>query len=528
MAGSNDSRPGPCEQALIKKAADRAVEFLEFMSGTEGLAVAKNGRTVTITYTPPDDGGGDPGDIGIEDVDGLSAALAGKSATSHTHPTSEVTGLDAALAGKAATSHSHATSDVTGLDAALAGKASTSHSHATSDVTGLDAALAGKAAASHTHATSEVTGLDAALAGKAAASHDHNASAINAGTIDAARLPVAGTTTIGGVKRNTGSAGQYLLGFASDGAALYGTPESGYRPGRNYLINGDFLIAQNPNTTPTDGSYALDRWYALRGNTTGTLSYERYSALALGDPERAAVLRMQLSTADYKYGVAQIVESINCADLINQQVTLSFWAKGNGNTTAKAGIVSWSGPADTVTRDIVSSWGSDLTTPTLIANATFENTPAAIALTSTWSHHEVTATIDTPGATNVIVFLWIDDSTNNQLYLDRVQLEIGAAATPFERIPIADQLARCQRYYEVLRYNTLGQAGVATSPYNQMTWYFKASKRALPTVSKITGTWNVATPLFYPALESVALSGSGSFYATGTAGEVALAADAEL
>jgi len=180
MAASNDSRPGPCEQALIKKAADRAVEFLEFMSGTEGLAVAKNGRTVTITYTPPDDGGGDPGDIGIEDVDGLSAALAGKAATSHTHPTSEVTGLDAALAGKAASSH--------------------------------------------THATSEVTGLDAALAGKAASSHTHNASDINAGTLDAARLPAAGITTIGGVKRNTGSAGEFVTGVASDGSLERGIP----------------------------------------------------------------------------------------------------------------------------------------------------------------------------------------------------------------------------------------------------------------------------------------------------------------
>jgi hypothetical protein len=49
-------------------------------------------------------------------------ALAGKAASSHTHPTSQVTGLDAALAGKAASSHTHPTSQVTGLDAALASK----------------------------------------------------------------------------------------------------------------------------------------------------------------------------------------------------------------------------------------------------------------------------------------------------------------------------------------------------------------------------------------------------------------------
>lgn len=105
--------------------------------------------------------------------------------------------------------------------------AAASHTHSISDVTSLQATLDGKAASSHTHAISDVTGLQTALDGKAASSHTHNASDINAGTLDAARLPAPGTTTLGGVKRNAGSAGQYVNGIDADGNLLYSTPSGG-------------------------------------------------------------------------------------------------------------------------------------------------------------------------------------------------------------------------------------------------------------------------------------------------------------
>lgn len=58
------------------------------------------------------------------------------------HPMSAITGLSDALSGKAASSHTHAQSDVTNLVTDLAGKAASSHTHGMGDVTGLSAALA--------------------------------------------------------------------------------------------------------------------------------------------------------------------------------------------------------------------------------------------------------------------------------------------------------------------------------------------------------------------------------------------------
>ena len=65
------------------------------------------------------------------------------------------------------------------------------------------------------------------LEANAASSHAHATSDITSGTLDAARLPTPTTTALGGVKRNTGSAGQYVTGIDTDGSLLRDTPAGG-------------------------------------------------------------------------------------------------------------------------------------------------------------------------------------------------------------------------------------------------------------------------------------------------------------
>lgn len=71
----------------------------------------------------------------ISDISGLQSALDAKAST---------VALSAGLAGKANTSHSHSISNVTGLQAALDGKASSSHVHAIGGIQGLQTALDAK------------------------------------------------------------------------------------------------------------------------------------------------------------------------------------------------------------------------------------------------------------------------------------------------------------------------------------------------------------------------------------------------
>jgi hypothetical protein len=54
-----------------------------------------------------------------------------------------------------------------------------------------------------------------------------NADNITSGTLNGARLPNPQTTVLGGVKRNTGSAGQFVNGIDASGNLEYGTPAGG-------------------------------------------------------------------------------------------------------------------------------------------------------------------------------------------------------------------------------------------------------------------------------------------------------------
>jgi hypothetical protein len=161
----------------------------------EAVVLSPGLKTVALTVTAAWFARKEEGVADIEDVAGLTGALAGKAAVAHGHGIGEVAGLQTALNGKASAGHGHAidavdeladelaakaaavhghgVGDVVGLEAALQGKASAAHGHGLGDVTGLAAALDGKAANAHSHGLGDVTGLSEALAAKAAAVHGH-------------------------------------------------------------------------------------------------------------------------------------------------------------------------------------------------------------------------------------------------------------------------------------------------------------------------------------------------------------------
>lgn len=89
----------------------------------------------------------------------LSDVLDAKAAASHTH------------AGYAAASHGHTVNEVSGLTQALAQKSDTGHTHSEYSRTGHTHTQ--YAATEHGHTVSDVEGLQSALDGKAAASHSH-------------------------------------------------------------------------------------------------------------------------------------------------------------------------------------------------------------------------------------------------------------------------------------------------------------------------------------------------------------------
>jgi hypothetical protein len=257
---------------------------------------------------------------------------------------------------------------------------------------------------------------------------------------------------------------------------------------KNRIINGGMDIAQRGTSFTSgandDDAYVLDRFYILSdGNdaidVTQTTTVPTGAKYSIG---------LDVETANKKFGIAQIIENANCFDAIGGNVTLSFQAKVSSTTkldNVKCAIVAWSGTADTVTSDIISAWGAEGTNPTLIANATYENSPANLNVTTSFATYNVTANVDTASTSNIIVFIWSDvtDTTAGDfLYITNVQLEKGSTATSFDYRPYGTELALCQRYYEISN-------AVYTLGGNVLTMFsFRTTKRSQPTVALSSGS----------------------------------------
>jgi hypothetical protein len=327
---------------------------------------------------------------------------------------------------------------------------------------------------------------------------------------------------------------------------------------RNKIINGAMQVAQRGTnfaggTTNADDAYTLDRWYVL---SEGSDSID-VDQVADSPDTGGKCIRLDVETTGEKFGIAQIVEASNCTGLIGNTVTLSFAAKVSDARidTVKAAVVAWSGTADTVTSDIISAWNADGTTPTLIANATFENTPADLGVTTSWATYEITATVDTASTANLIVFIWSDDATNplagDFLYVTNVQLEAGDVATPFEYRPPAIEKSMC-RYYYLRRTgdaaNELGIPGYTFIASAQQNFIDRFDEMRVPPsfaysaatdfyIVVNSGTTNVSTSItaattdkhgaFLYTVESLAANLPASLH-TDTGGTGWLAYDAEL
>jgi len=249
---------------------------------------------------------------------------------------------------------------------------------------------------------------------------------------------------------------------------------------RNKIINGDFQIAQrttsltSTDSANNDAKYTLDMWQLFSdGDDIVDVTQETTTV----PTNQLYAIALDVETDNKKFGIAQKIEQKNCVDLIGQEVTLSFKAKVSSTTNldnVKCAIISWTGTADTLTDDIVSAWGAEGTDPTLETNYTYENTPANLNLTTSYATYTTTATIDTSGAKNVVVFIWSDVTTTSAgefLYITDVQLEKSPSNSTFERKSFAQQLFDCQRYYQ--RYdNTTSAVDYTAVGYVGMAFYY--------------------------------------------------------
>jgi hypothetical protein len=234
---------------------------------------------------------------------------------------------------------------------------------------------------------------------------------------------------------------------------------------RNRLINGNFQFWQRGTTTATTASYLADRWIAQNISTQ----------LQSTDVPNAAFpysLEFGNTTSTYPY-VAQRLEPIEAANLVSSELTISFWAK---NTSGNA----------TLYVELAYPQTTSVYTSTMINAGLSSFTLANPPTVSSWGYYTYTwssSLLTTAFAQGLEVRIVRDNSNPSTTRVTGIQLESGGAATPFERLPVQQQLALCQRYYYQGGNGSPGIFnGVTTARYSVM---LPVTMRTVPVTTAI-------------------------------------------
>lgn len=281
--------------------------------------------------------------------------------------------------------------------------------------------------------------------------------------------PVTGSGTLTGTLANQ-DANKFFAGPTSGAAST---------PAFRILVEADFpAVIANPNILP-NGS--LENWQRGTSFTSSTpfvnndAVYTADNCILLSDgndvvsiaketttvPSKArAALKATVVTANKKFGFLFPLSHAKSLP-VNIANGLSAAHKARRGASATLGtyrwaILSWTGTADSITRDVVSAWNTAGTDPTLVANWDYDTVPAGITLTNDYVSATLANVTPTSGETNRAVFIWTDDTSTTVgdiLYIAEVKVERGTRCTDFIYRDPSEERSICQA-----RLNVFGGA----------------------------------------------------------------------
>ena len=314
---------------------------------------------------------------------------------------------------------------------------------------------------------------------------------------------------------------------------------------RNVLINGNFDVWQRATSyTDVAGIWKYghaDRWAGHNDgadagtwsrSTTVPNSGSTYSMLMTG--------ATSVTNTNFIQKVeSQALNGIRAAD----SMTISGWVRSA--TAGKTININALCPTATDNFAGYTTHGNFTPTITISGNGTTGSGQITLTSADTWYYFTATKT----GVTSLTNFdkgfaiyfsILSQTSSSEQVYMSQIQIEAGSVATPFEHRSYGEELALCQRYYEIIGGSGSGDivvGGDATGA-NEFVYHsfpFVVQKRATPTVT-IIGNWNSSRLITHAVGEkshwgfrSYAESNSaGAFYVQNSAAGTYYQAESEL
>lgn len=265
--------------------------------------------------------------------------------------------------------------------------------------------------------------------------------------------------------------------------------------GRNLIHNPVYTVAQRGAGPFTSQLYTVDRWF--RNVATDTMSI---SQVALSDAIRAAIgdetavyclQNTFTGTASGANSMSQRVEGVR--RLSGKTLTLSLWAWATSGTPKLApSYTQHFGTGGSPSADVSGNIG---VTPVLTSNPTRYSFTVAMPSASG-------KTLGTNSDDYMQIDLWCSaggaswpqaggiGQQSGTIQIWGVQLEIGSVATPLAKRDPADDLALCQRFYQLIGFEM--RAYFSGSDYIIQTIPFPVTMRATPLISfNVSGSVNV-------------------------------------
>jgi len=250
---------------------------------------------------------------------------------------------------------------------------------------------------------------------------------------------------------------------------------------KNRLINGSMLVWQRSTSFTTGGNQlygSVDRWAT---NTGASITLAQSSDVPTG-----FIYSLSVTGTSFP-GITQKIESLNCADLVGQPITVSFYAKKTAGTEPLYLNIAFANAKD------------DFSATTTIVEPLISSTPS-----SSWTRYSYTLSSVPAGGANglrVIPFIITTSNSNTMLYTG-VQLEVGSTATNFDVRSYGTELALCQRYYFRVGAPNTGYHGFGAGTAQNSTTVITYVKLPVTMRSVPTGSYGGTINLLSNALTS--------------------------
>ena len=263
------------------------------------------------------------------------------------------------------------------------------------------------------------------------------------------------TVVINGTTGVTSGSGQF------DSASTFGF--------KNRIINGAMMVSQRGTAfaTPANLAYTVDRWLV---NWAGAAP-SSVNQVA-GPTGYKNALRLSGGASNTGLNTQQRIESLNCTDLSGATVTIQAnIAVSSAQTIGWA--LQYANAADNFSAVTTISSGTwSATTTATVFTATITNLPS--------------------GALNGLALVISPNNgaglTSGTVDITGVQLEKGSTATSFDYRPYGTELALCQRYFNNIGFDDVGQSNqysgfLITTSSAFVAYSYPVALRAAPSLS---------------------------------------------